>query len=52
MALLDTVATETAAALVTITHDTNVAALARACYRLDSGVLSPLAVAESAGVSA
>ncbi|MCT9868773.1 ABC transporter ATP-binding protein [Paenarthrobacter aurescens] len=52
MALLDTVATETAAALVTITHDTNVAALARACYRLDSGVLSPLSVPESAGVGA
>jgi putative ABC transport system ATP-binding protein len=51
MALLDTVATETAAALVTITHDTNVAALARACYRLDSGVLSPLALADT-GVSA
>jgi putative ABC transport system ATP-binding protein len=51
MALLDTVATETAAALVTITHDTNVAALARACYRLDAGVLSPLTLAE-AGVSA
>ncbi|UXM92897.1 ABC transporter ATP-binding protein [Paenarthrobacter sp. JL.01a] len=47
MALLDTVATETAAALVTITHDTNVAALARACYRLDSGVLTPLALAEA-----
>lgn len=52
MALLDTVATETAAALVTITHDTNVAALARACYRLDAGVLMPLTVAETAGVSA
>ncbi|BCW44025.1 ABC transporter ATP-binding protein [Arthrobacter sp. StoSoilB5] len=51
MALLDSVATETAAALVTITHDTNVAALARACYRLDSGVLTPLAVAKTAGVS-
>ncbi|ASN19365.1 ABC transporter ATP-binding protein [Arthrobacter sp. YN] len=51
MALLDTVATETAAALVTITHDTNVAALARACYRLDSGVLSPLSVPAAAGVS-
>jgi putative ABC transport system ATP-binding protein len=51
MALLDTVATETAAALVTITHDTNVAALARACFRLDAGVLSPLALADT-GVSA
>lgn len=53
MALLDTVATETAAALVTITHDTNVAALARACYRLDSGgVLSPLPAPAPAGVGA
>jgi putative ABC transport system ATP-binding protein len=41
MALLDTVATESGAALVTITHDVNVAALARARYRLDSGVLTP-----------
>jgi len=41
MALLDTVATESGAALVTITHDVNVAALARASYRLDSGVLTP-----------
>lgn len=51
MALLDTVATESSAALVTITHDVNVAALARACYRLDSGVLSTMALAE-AGVHA
>lgn len=41
MALLDTVATESGAALVTITHDVNVAALARARYRLDAGVLTP-----------
>ena len=47
MALLDTVATETAAALVTITHDVNVAALARACYRLDAGVLGPLSLAQA-----
>ena len=47
MALLDTVATETAAALVTITHDVNVAALARACYRLDSGVLGPMSLEEA-----
>ncbi|WP_306917038.1 MULTISPECIES: ABC transporter ATP-binding protein [unclassified Arthrobacter] len=40
MALLDTVATESGAALITITHDVNVAALARACYRLETGVLS------------
>ncbi|WP_426006410.1 ABC transporter ATP-binding protein [Paenarthrobacter sp. NyZ202] len=51
MALLDTVATESAAALVTITHDVNVAALARACYRLDSGVLGTMALTE-AGVPA
>ncbi|MEC3853378.1 ABC transporter ATP-binding protein [Paenarthrobacter ureafaciens] len=47
MALLDTVATETTAALVTITHDVNVAALARACYRLDSGVLDPMSLEET-----
>jgi putative ABC transport system ATP-binding protein len=41
MALLDTVATESGAALVTITHDVNVASLARARYRLASGVLTP-----------
>ena len=40
MALLDRVATESGAALITITHDVNVAALARACYRLETGVLS------------
>ncbi|WP_374223567.1 ABC transporter ATP-binding protein [Arthrobacter sp. ISL-30] len=44
MALLDTVATETGAALITITHDVNVAGLARACYRLESGVLTPTEV--------
>jgi putative ABC transport system ATP-binding protein len=44
MALLDTVATESGAALITITHDVNVAALARACYRLESGVLTPAAI--------
>jgi putative ABC transport system ATP-binding protein len=50
MALLDTVATESGAALITITHDVNVAALARACYRLESGVLTPAAI--PAGVAA
>lgn len=50
MALLDTVATESGAALVTITHDVNVAALARASYRLDSGVLKQTEV--PVGVSA
>lgn len=44
MALLDTVATESGAALITITHDVNVAALARACYRLETGVLSAAAI--------
>jgi putative ABC transport system ATP-binding protein len=50
MALLDTVVTESGAALITITHDVNVAALARACYRLESGVLTPAAI--PAGVAA
>ena len=39
MSLLDQVATETDAALVTITHDLHVAARARRHYRLDAGVL-------------
>ncbi|MCU1423739.1 MAG: transporter ATP-binding protein, partial [Microbacteriaceae bacterium] len=44
MALLDEVAETTGAALITITHDANVAALARRHYRLDSGVLTPVDV--------
>ena len=40
MALLDTVASESGSALITITHDVNVAALASACYRLEAGVLT------------
>ncbi len=40
MDLLDTIATESGAALLTITHDANVAARARTRYRLDAGVLS------------
>ncbi len=44
MALLDEVAEDSGAALVTITHDVNVAALARQHYRLDRGVLSPVDV--------
>ena len=44
MALLDEVAEQSGAALITITHDANVAALARSHYRLDSGVLSPVDV--------
>jgi len=44
MALLDEVAESSGAALITITHDANVAALARRHYRLDRGVLSPVDV--------
>ena len=40
MAMLDQVAESSGAALITITHDPNVAALARRHYRLDRGVLS------------
>ena len=39
MDLLDTAAEQAGAALITITHDPNVAALARRHYRLDAGVL-------------
>ncbi|WP_297602160.1 ABC transporter ATP-binding protein [Microcella sp.] len=39
MALLDEVAADSGAALVTITHDLHVAARARRHYRLDAGVL-------------
>ena len=39
MAILDDVAEQSGAALITITHDANVAALARRHYRLDRGVL-------------
>ncbi|WEK62726.1 MAG: ABC transporter ATP-binding protein [Candidatus Microbacterium colombiense] len=42
MSLLDEVATETDAALVTITHDLHVAARARRHYRLDAGRLEPV----------
>lgn len=53
MDLLDTIATESGAALVTITHDLNVAARARTRYRLDAGVLSPTdTVATSAALVA
>ena len=44
MALLDDVAQKSGAALVTITHDANVAALARRNYRLDRGVLESIEV--------
>jgi putative ABC transport system ATP-binding protein len=43
MQLLDEVAESSGAALITITHDVNVAALARRHYRLDHGVLTPVA---------
>jgi putative ABC transport system ATP-binding protein len=44
MALLDGVAESSGAALITITHDPNVAALARRHYRLDKGVLATVDV--------
>ncbi len=44
MALLDEVAERSGAALITITHDANVAALARRHYRLDRGILAPVDV--------
>jgi putative ABC transport system ATP-binding protein len=43
MSLLDAAAEEAGAALITITHDPSVAALARRHYRLDGGVLHDLA---------
>lgn len=45
MALLDEVAEVSGAALITITHDVNVAALARRHYRLDAGVLTATTLA-------
>ena len=45
MELLDEVASESGAALVTITHDANVAVRARSHYRLDEGILRSAAVA-------
>ncbi|TQL48377.1 putative ABC transport system ATP-binding protein [Homoserinimonas aerilata] len=44
MALVDEVAEQSGAALITITHDANVAALARRHYRLDKGVLTAVDV--------
>jgi putative ABC transport system ATP-binding protein len=44
MKLLDDVAENSGAALITITHDPNVAALARRHYRLDRGALTPVDV--------
>lgn len=43
MQLLDDATVESEAALITITHDSNVAALARQRFRLDGGRLQPLA---------
>jgi len=42
MTLLDEIASEADAALVTITHDVHVAARARRHYRLEGGILSPV----------
>jgi len=42
MRLLDEVATSTGAALITITHDPNIAAMASRRYRLEEGVLQDL----------
>jgi putative ABC transport system ATP-binding protein len=52
MALLDDVAEHSGAALITITHDANVAALARRHYRLDHGVLTPVDVSRVLALSA
>jgi putative ABC transport system ATP-binding protein len=46
MAMLDEIAEGEGAALITITHDPNVAALARRHLRLDAGVLSPVVLDE------
>ncbi|MEO6115748.1 MAG: ABC transporter ATP-binding protein [Pseudolysinimonas sp.] len=51
MALLDQVAEASGAALITITHDVNVASLARRHYRLDAGVLAATTISPSLGLS-
>jgi putative ABC transport system ATP-binding protein len=51
MALLDDVAEKSGAALITITHDANVAALARRHYRLDKGVLGEIDAPKLAAVA-
>jgi putative ABC transport system ATP-binding protein len=51
MHLLDQVAESSGAALITITHDPNVAALARRHYRLDQGVLSTVAATRIADLA-
>lgn len=53
MQLLDEIASEADAALVTITHDLHVAARARRHYRLEAGVLTPFELsAPAAGAAA
>jgi putative ABC transport system ATP-binding protein len=52
MALLDQVAESSGAALITITHDVNVAALARRHYRLDAGVLTETTSSREPAISA
>jgi putative ABC transport system ATP-binding protein len=52
MALLDEVAETSGAALITITHDANVAALARRHYRLDRGILARIDVARVLSMTA
>ncbi|GIG30494.1 ABC transporter ATP-binding protein [Cellulomonas marina] len=51
MDLLDEVAADTGAALVTITHDLSVAARAQRCYRLADGVLVPVSLGEPGRVT-
>lgn len=51
MTLLDEVATESGAALVTITHDLHVAARARRHFRLEGGVLEPVNLAQAFAAS-
>jgi putative ABC transport system ATP-binding protein len=51
MALLDRATSETGAALITITHDLSVAALADRRYRLEAGRLSPLLDATEVGAA-
>lgn len=52
MGLLDDIAEQSGAALITITHDPNVAALARRHYRLDGGVLSAVGAEATSEVPA
>jgi len=52
MELLDSAAEQAGAALITITHDPNVAALARRHYRLDAGVLHEVEAARVRGLAA